>query len=218
MMTTHLELELQDLTRKIMEMADIAIEAVEESVESLKNIDVKLAERVIQKDSVLDQLEMHIDEECCRILVTKQPAAADLRLIIAILKSNTDLERIGDLATNIARETIRLEGKSLLKPLIDIPRMAELCVSMIKMAFRAILEKDIDAAKSCISIDKQVDELNMQINRELFSFMVEKPTTMTQAFGLIMVAKALERIGDHATNIAERAVYYIEGQDIRHQE
>jgi len=139
-------------------------------------------------------------------------------LIIAILKSNTDLERIGDLATNIARETIRLEGKSLLKPLIDIPRMAELCVSMIKMAFRAILEKDIDAAKSCISIDKQVDELNMQINRELFSFMVEKPTTMTQAFGLIMVAKALERIGDHATNIAERAVYYIEGQDIRHQE
>lgn len=217
-MTTHLELELQDLTRKIMEMADIAIEAVEESVESLKNIDVKLAERVIQKDSVLDKLEMHIDEECCRILVTKQPAAADLRLIIAILKSNTDLERIGDLATNIARETIRLEGKSLLKPLIDIPRMAELCVSMIKMAFRAILERDIDSAKSCISIDKQVDELNMQINRELFAFMMEKPTTMTQAFGLIMVAKALERIGDHATNIAERAVYFIEGQDIRHQE
>ncbi len=217
-MTTHLELELQDLTRKIMEMADVAIESVEESVESLKNIDVKLAERVIQKDSVLDKLEIHIDEECSRILVTKQPAAADLRLIIAILKSNTDLERIGDLATNIARETIRLEGKSLLKPLIDIPRMAELCVSMIKMAFRAILERDIDAAKSCISIDKQVDELNMQINRELFAFMMEKPTTMTQAFGLIMVAKALERIGDHATNIAERAVYFIEGQDIRHQE
>ncbi len=218
MMTTHLELELQDLTRKIMEMADVAIESVEESVESLKNIDVKLAERVIQKDSVLDKLEIHIDEECSRILVTKQPAAADLRLIIAILKSNTDLERIGDLATNIARETIRLEGKSLLKPLIDIPRMAELCVSMIKMAFRAILERDIDAAKSCISIDKQVDELNMQINRELFAFMMEKPSTMTQAFGLIMVAKALERIGDHATNIAERAVYFIEGQDIRHQE
>lgn len=217
-MTTHLELELQDLTRKIMEMADIAIEAVENAVESLKNIDVKLAEKVIQKDTVLDKLEIHIDEECSRILVTKQPAAGDLRLILTILKSNTDLERIGDLATNIARETIRLEGKSLLKPLVDIPRMAELCVSMIKLAFRAILEKDIEAAKQCIAIDRQVDDLNMQIYRELFTIMMEKPSTMTQAFGLIMVAKALERVGDHATNIAERAVYYIEGQDIRHQE
>ncbi|MCX7677979.1 MAG: phosphate signaling complex protein PhoU [Spirochaetes bacterium] len=217
-MTTHLELELQDLTRKIMEMADIAIESLENAVESLKNIDVKLAEKVIQKDSVLDKLEIHIDEECSRILVTKQPAAADLRLIIAILKANTDLERIGDLATNIAKETIRLEGKSLLKPLVDIPRMAELCISMIKLAFRAILEKDIELAKQCISIDKQVDDLNMQIYRELFTIMMERPSTMSQAFGLIMVAKALERVGDHATNIAERAVYFIEGQDIRHQE
>jgi phosphate transport system protein len=217
-MTTHLELELQDLTRKIMEMADIAIEAVEQAVESLKNIDVKLAEKVIQKDTVLDKLEIHIDEECSRILVTKQPAAADLRLIIAIQKSNTDLERIGDFATNIARETIRLEGKSLLKPLVDIPRMAELTVSMIKLAFRAILERDIDAAKQCIMIDREVDDLNMQVNRELFTIMMEKPSTMTQAFGLIMVAKALERVGDHATNIAERAIYYIEGLDIRHQE
>ncbi|MEJ5362861.1 MAG: phosphate signaling complex protein PhoU [Spirochaetota bacterium] len=217
-MPTHLEQELNDLLRKILEMADIAIEAVTDAVQSLKTIDVKLAEKVIQKDSALDKLEIAIDEECGRILVTKQPAAGDLRLILAILKSNTDLERIGDLATNIAKETIRLEGKSLLKPLIDIPRMMEICIKMIKLAFQAITEKNIEYARQCIGLDKDVDELNMQINRELFSFMVENPATISPAFGLIMVAKALERIGDHATNIAERAIYYIEGEDIRHQE
>lgn len=217
-MSTHLEQELNELIRKILEMADIAIEAVEDSVQSLKNIDVKLAEKVIQKDTTLDTLEILIDEECVRILVTKQPAAADLRLILALFKSNTDLERIGDFATNIAKETIRLEGKSLLKPLIDIPRMEKICIDMIKLAFRAITEKNIDYAKRCIDMDKEVDELNMQINRELFSFMVENPATISPAFGLITVARALERIGDHATNIAERAVYYIQGEDIRHQE
>ncbi|GAB4219459.1 MAG: phosphate signaling complex protein PhoU [Spirochaetota bacterium] len=217
-MATHLEQELNDLLRKILGMADIAIEAVTDAVQSLKTIDVKLAEKVIQKDSALDKLEIVIDEECGRILVTKQPAAGDLRLILAILKSNTDLERIGDLATNIAKETIRLEGKSLLKPLIDIPRMTEICIKMIKLAFQAITEKNIEYARQCIAMDKDVDELNMQINRELFSFMVENPATISPAFGLIMVAKALERIGDHATNIAERAIYYIEGEDIRHQE
>ncbi len=217
-MLTHLEQELNDLVRKILEMADIAIEAVTDAVQSLKNLDVKLAEKVLQRDTILDKLEIAIDEECSRLLVTKQPAAGDLRLILAILKSNTDLERIGDLATNIAKETIRLEGKSLLKPLIDIPRMTELCIKMITMAFQAITEKNIEYARQCIALDKDVDELNMQINRELFSFMVENPATISSAFGLIMVARSLERIGDHATNIAERAIYYIEGEDVRHQE
>ncbi len=187
-------------------------------MQSLKSLDVKLAEKVLQRDTILDKLEIAIDEECGKILVTKQPAAGDLRLILAILKSNTDLERIGDLATNIAKETIRLEGKSLLKPLIDIPRMSELCIKMITLSFQAITQKNIEYAKQCIAMDKDVDELNMQINRELFSFMVENPATISPAFGLIMVARALERIGDHATNIAERAIYYIEGEDVRHQE
>ena len=217
-MTTHLQQELENISQKIYEMADLAIEAIQNSVKSLKTADSPLAESVIQKDVKLDQLEIDIDEDCIRVLVTKQPAAADLRLVLAILKANTDLERIGDLATGIAKETIRLNGKAPLKPLVDIPRMSEMAITMIKMAFRSFTEKNVDLAHECIEMDKQIDELNMQVYRELFSFMAENPATISQALGLISVSKALERIGDHATNLAERAIYFIEGEDIRHQE
>jgi phosphate transport system protein len=217
-MPTHLELELQGITAKIFMMADLAIESIQNSVESLKGQDPKLAEHVLQRDNELDRLEVLIDEECIRLLVTRQPAAADLRLILTIIKTNTDLERIGDLSTNIANETLNSMGKPLLKPLVDIPRMAEIAVNMIKMAFRAISEKNPSLARDCIALDRQVDAINMQIYRELFSYMAENPSTISPSLGLIMVAKALERIGDHATNIAERAIYYIEGEDIRHQE
>jgi phosphate transport system protein len=216
-MPTHLEQELENVRIKIFEMADLAIEAINTSVESLKNSDMNLAQQVIRKDATLDQLEIFIDEECIRVLVTKQPAAADLRLVLAMLKINTDLERIGDMATNIARETIRLNGKPTLKPLVDIPIMARYSIEMIKDAFLAISEKNVQRAKNVIEKDKEIDALNTQIYRELFSYMMENAHTISQAMGLIMVSKALERIGDHATNIAERAVYYIEGADIRHQ-
>lgn len=217
-MTTHLQQELENISQKIFQMADLAIESIQNSVTSLKNVDTAMAESVIQKDTKLDQLEISIDEDCIRVLVTKQPAAADLRLVLAILKANTDLERIGDLATSIAKETIRLDGRSPLKPLVDIPRMSEMGINMIKLAFRSFTERNADLARDCIEMDKQVDDLNMQVYRELFSFMAENPSTISQALGLISVSKALERIGDHATNLAERAIYYIEGEDIRHQE
>ncbi len=217
-MTTHLQQELENISQKIYEMADLAIEAIQNAVKSLKTADSPLAESVIQKDVKLDQLEIDIDEDCIRVLVTKQPAAADLRLVLAILKANTDLERIGDLATGISKETIRMNGKTPLKPLVDIPRMSEMAITMIKMAFRSFTEKNVDIAHECIEMDKQIDELNMQVYRELFSFMAENPATISQALGLISVSKALERIGDHATNLAERAIYFIEGEDIRHQE
>ncbi len=217
-MSTHLEQDLQAISARIYQMADLAIESIRDSVDSLKNQDSRLAELVIQRDSELDKLEVLIDEECIRLLVTRQPAAADLRLILTITKTNTDLERIGDLSSNIAKEALDSIGKPLLKPLVDIPRMGDLDITMIKMAFRAISEKNADLARECIAMDRQVDEINIQIYRELFSFMAENPSTISPSLGLIMVAKALERIGDHATNIAERAVYYIEGEDIRHQE
>ncbi len=216
-MPTHLEQELENVRLKVFEMADLAIEAISGSVESLKKSDIQMAERVIQKDTVLDRLENTIDEECIRILVTRQPAAADLRLVLAMLKINTDLERIGDLATSIARETIKLDGKPTLKPLVDIPVMAALTIEMIKEVFLAITEKNAERAKNVIGRDHEIDALNIQIYRELFSYMMENAGTITQALGLIMVSKALERIGDHATNLAERAVYYIEGEEIRHQ-
>ncbi len=217
-MITHLEQELEAVKSKVFEMSDLAIEAISKAVESMKKGDTKLAEKVIQGDTELDRLEITIDEECIRILVTKQPAAKDLRLVTAFLKINTDLERIGDLATNIAKETIRLNGKPPVKPLIDIPRMAALCIEMIKESFLAFSERDVTRARNVIGRDKEIDELNLQIYRELFSYMAENPHNMSQSLGLIMVSKALERIGDHTTNIAERAIYYIEGIDVRHED
>lgn len=217
-MTTHLEQELESIKYKIYKMADCAMEAIVASIEALKNADMKLAEKIIKNDTVMDNLEIELDDECVKLLVTRQPAAGDLRFILAILKVNTDLERIGDLATNVAKETIRLDGQQLVKPLVDIPQMAEIAISMLKDAFRSITERNVELAREIIMRDEKIDELNLQVYRELFSFMAENPRNMSQCLGLIMVAKALERIGDHITNIGERAVYYIEGVDIRHGE
>lgn len=215
-MHTHLEMELEQIKIKIFQMADYAMEAVSSSVASLKNSDIPLAKRVISNDERVNRLEVEIDDECIRILVTRQPAASDLRFILAMLKINTDLERIADLATGIAKETIRINGAQLIKPLIDIPRMSEIAVRMINVSFASITERDVGKAKSVISMDLEIDELNTQIYRELFTYMSEMPKNLSQGFSLITVAKALERIGDHAKNIAERAVYYIQGEDIRH--
>ncbi len=215
-MTTHLEQELEAVKSKMFEMADLAMESIYRSIDALKQSSTKLAEDVIKKDTALDDLEKALDEECIRILVTKQPAAVDLRLVLSILKINTDLERIGDLAGNIAKEALRLNGRPPIKPLVDIPRMADICVDMLKAALGAFAEKKPDAALAVIDRDREIDELNMQVYRELFTFMAENPHVMSEALGLIMVSKNLERIGDHATNIAEKAIYYIEGEDVRH--
>ncbi len=215
-MKTHLEQDLENARAKIFEMADLVIEAVVKAIDSLKNSDNSLAERVIDDDSRLDALETLIDDMCIRILVTKQPAAVHLRLVLAMLKMNTDLERIGDLATNIAKEVIKFEGRPLIKRPLDITRMASIAIEMIQESFLSISEKNVQRAKDVIEKDNEIDELNIQVYRELFSYMAENPKTISDALGLIMIAKALERIGDHATNIAERAIYYIEGTDVRH--
>jgi len=217
-MTTHLEQELEAIKSKVFEMADLAIESIAKSIQAMKNSDARLAEQVLREDSLLDSLEVEIDNGCVRVLVTRQPAAVHLRFVLAMLKINTDLERIGDLSTNIADEAIQLHGRPALKPLVDIPRMGEIAIGMLRDVFTAITERDAGLAREIIDRDRDIDTLNMQVYRELFSYMAENPHTISHALGLIMVAKALERIGDHVTNIAERAVYYIEGIDIRHKE
>lgn len=217
-MTTHLELELENIKSKMFEMADLAIESIAISVRAMKESDAHLAEQVLRDDSLLDNLEIEIDNECIRVLVTRQPAAVHLRFVLAMLKINTDLERIGDLSTNIANEAINLHGRSTLKPLVDIPRMADIAIAMLRDVFTAITERDAELAREIIARDRDIDTLNMQVYRELFTYMAENAHNISQALGLIMVSKALERIGDHVTNIAERAIYYIEGVDIRHTE
>ncbi len=215
-MTTHFENELEIIRRKIFRMADLAMESISMAVESLKKGDCDRADGIIRDDAVFDSLEVDIDESCLRFLVTRQPAAVDLRLVLAMLKINTDLERIGDLCGNIAKETIRQAGAKPFKELIDIPRMAQIDIGMLKDTFDAITARDGQKARLVIERDREVDALNMQVYRELFSYMAEDPRLISRALGYIMVAKHLERIGDHVTNIAERAVYYIEGVDIRH--
>ena len=216
-MQTHLEMDLEQIKIKIFQMADYAMEAVTSSVAALKSSDLDLATIIIKNDERINRLEIEIDDECIKFLVTRQPAASDLRFILAMLKINTDLERIADLASNIAKETIRINGTPLIKPLIDIPRMSEIAVKMINTAFISITEKNVEKAKSVIEMDADIDELNMQIYRELFTYMGESSKNISQSLSLISVAKSLERIGDHTKNIAERAVYYIQGEEIRHQ-
>jgi phosphate transport system protein len=216
-MQTHLEMDLEQIKIKIFQMADYAMEAVTSSVAALKSSDLDLAKVIIKNDEKINRLEIEIDDECIKFLVTRQPAASDLRFILAMLKINTDLERIADLASNIAKETIRINGTPLIKPLIDIPRMSEIAVKMINTAFISITEKNVEKAKSVIEMDTDIDELNMQIYRELFTYMGESSKNISQSLSLISVAKSLERIGDHTKNIAERAVYYIQGEEIRHQ-
>lgn len=214
-MITHLEHEIENIKRKVFTMTDAAIEAINDSIEALMNLDDKLAAKVIQGDTRIDKLEIQIDDDCVRTLVTQQPAASDLRLILSFLKINTDLERIADIAANIAKEAIRLEGRPRVTTTVDIPAMAATCIKMIKTAFEAMTIRDVSMAAEIISVDREVDELNIQLYRELFAMMGDNPQIMPQALGLIMVAKSLERIGDHAKNIAERVIYYIEGVDVR---
>jgi phosphate transport system protein len=216
-MLTHLEIDIENIKMKIFNMADLSIEAVSSAIASLKKGDIKLSKKIVQNDSLIDQLEIDIDNECIKILATRQPAATDLRFILAILKVNTDLERIADLAVNIAHQVLQINGQPLIKPLVDIPRMGEIAVDMIKESFVSITEKSVEKAKAVIAMDDEIDKLNMQVNRELFTYMVESFKNIPQSLSLIAIAKALERIGDHATNIAERAVYYIQGDDIRHK-
>ncbi len=211
------EHELKELSSQIYKMAELSSEAIVKSVDSLKNSKIDLAREIIENDNIIDSLEVEIDNECIKLLVTRQPAAVHLRLVLSYLKINTDLERIADLCTNIAKETIRLKGRPTLKPLVDIPRMAEISIEMLKKALRAFSEKNEKPAEEVIEMDNAIDELNLQIYRELFSYMAENPAKISEALGLIMVSKALERIGDHVTNIAERAIYYIKGIDIRHE-
>jgi phosphate transport system protein len=217
-MKTHLEQDLENARAKLFEMSDLVIESIVNAGNSLKYSDSKLAQKVIDGDSQLDELENTIDELCIKILVTKQPAAIHLRLVLAILKINTDLERIGDLATNIAKEAKKFSGRPIFKSPIDIDRMANITIEMIKNSFYSISEKNVELARAVIEKDNELDELHYQIYRELFSYMVEDPKKISDSLSLIMTAKAFERIGDHATNIAERAIYYIEGVDVRHSD
>lgn len=212
---THYETELSALKQKLLLMASHAETAVNQAVRGLVERNPDLCQAVAEADDKLDRLEIEIDEDALRLL-TKAPLAQQLRLITVAMKISGDLERIGDEATTISRRALELMGEAQLKPYIDIPRMAQFALSMLKDALDAFVTGDTGKARGVIPRDKEVDLLNRQLHRELAGYMAENPATITRSLHLMTISKALERIADHAKNVAEEAVYLYEARDIRH--
>jgi phosphate transport system protein len=208
--------ELQGLKEKLLEMAARAEEQIGRAVLSLKERKEELAQEVLEKEDAVNMLDIEIDELCLRLLALRQPMAADLRFITSAMKISSDLERIGDLAFNIAERALRLLKYPQLKPLIDIPRMAEISQQMVRDAIRSFINNDDALAGNVCKRDDEVDGLNDQIFRELLTFMISDPSTITRAVELILVGRHLERIADHATNIAEDVIYMVKGKTIKH--
>jgi len=211
----HFEQELDELKAKLLGMAVAAETAVTRAIKALVERDDTLAARIKEEDKILDRFEMEIDEMAVDLL-TKAPLASQLRMITVAMKAAHDLERVGDEATTIARRALELNAEPQLKPYVDIPRMATLAMAMLKDAMQSFVDRDPAKARSVIPRDKEVDALNKQLHRELVSFMVEKPATITRGLHLMVISKSLERIADHGTNIAEDVVYLCEAKDIRH--
>lgn len=216
-MERHFDEELSELREKLLRLASLADQSVVQALKALVQRDDAIAARVHEDDDLLDRLEVEIDDFCIRLLALRQPAAKDLRFIAMAMKISTELERVGDQAVNIAHRAEELSKEPLLKPLVDIPRMAEIARGMIIDSLDAFIKEKPAIARQVIRRDSQVDQLNDQLQRELTSFMIENPATITRALKLMTVAHNLERIGDHATNIAEEIVFLYEARDIRHE-
>jgi phosphate transport system protein len=203
--------ELAMLEREILRMGALVEEQMARAVQSLSERDLELADRVIADDDLVDALEMDIERRCLRLLALQQPMASDLRTISTALKIITDLERMADHAADIAKVTKRLQGEELIKPLVDIPRMATVAAHMVRAALNAYIERDVDMALDMIRMDDEVDHLYGEIFRELLTIMRERPETVHQATYLLFVANYLERIADHATNLGEWVMYVVTG-------
>ncbi|MCU0791524.1 MAG: phosphate signaling complex protein PhoU [Opitutaceae bacterium] len=210
--------ELETFRSDLLRMGEVAVRQVRDALQALVTGDVKLAERVIAADDELDELEKRIDTEAIRYMNLRSPIATELRLVIVGMKASHDLERVGDEATNIAKRALRLAAEPPLKPYVDIPRMAGIAVEMLRDALECFLHADNAKAVAVVKRDKEVDALNKQLYRELSSYMVEQPGTISRALELMFISKGIERIADHATNIAEEMVFLSDAQDIRHDE
>ena len=215
-MVRHFEEELTRLKEKILKMGALVEAQIAGSIKALVERDTALARQTIQNDHQVNAMDVEIDEECIRLLALYQPAARDLRFITTAMKITTDLERMSDLSEDICERAIELAEEPLLKPYIDIPRMAESAQKMVRETLDAFVNKDAALARKVCSEDQFIDDLTHQIFRELLSYMAEDQTTISRAIRISFIAKYIERIGDHATHIAEMVVYLVEGKIIRH--
>jgi len=216
MMQRHFDEELKTLKEKILRMGAMVEEQIAHAIKAMVERDSALARRVIQNDHQVNALDVEVDEDCLRLIALHQPMAGDLRFLTTAMKISTELERMSDLAENISERAIELNEEPQLKPYIDIPLMAEHAQRMVKESLDSFVNGNSDLARKVCRDDDYIDNLNHQIFRELLSFMIEDPQTTTRAIRISFVSKTLERIADHATNIAELVVYLVEGKIIRH--
>ena len=210
------EEQLGQLRTAVLEMGGLVEEQIGRAVQALIQRDQALARATIERDHTVNRFDVEIDDLSLKLLALRQPAARDLRLITTALKITTDLERIGDMATHIAERAIELAGEVPIKPYIDIPRMADVARDMLRRSLDAFVREDTELALGVCLADDMIDQLHEQLFRELLSYMVENPATVSRAMRLLFVSKYLERVGDHATNIAEMVIFMVKGRSIRH--
>jgi phosphate transport system protein len=212
----HFQEELEALQGRLLEMGGLAEERVRAAVQGLASRDTAAIEKVMRGDEPVNRLHIEVDERCFRLLALYQPMATDLRAIVAAVKINTDLERVGDLAVNIAEAAIRYVGHPPVKKLIDIPKMGDIAQSMLRDSLDAYVKRDTALAHHVLNEDDQLDGLKTQVFRELLTYMLQDPATVEPSLDLILVSRHLERIGDHATNIAEDVIFMVSALDVRH--
>lgn len=216
-MERHLDQELEDLKKQLLKMGTLVETAIFSSVEALKQLSLDEANKVIMDDKIIDELENAIDEKCLDLLALRQPMAVDLRFITMSMKISTDLERMADLAVDIAQRVLDLAGKPLLKPLIDIPKLTKLAQQMVKDALDSFVNKDADLAGKVILLDSEADKLRNLVQKELIEdYMSKDSSTAPRAVPLLLIARHLERICDHATNIAEDVIYMVNAKVVKH--
>lgn len=203
---------LRALEEDVVRMGSLAGDLIHRAVEALKHQDVQAAEAVIVEDDVVDRLHLDLEDRVAKLMATQQPMASDLRVLMAVLAISIDLERMADHAEGIAKATRRLSKEPLIKPLVDIPYMERLVQEMLQDALQAFVQRDVARAESLAKKDDVVDALRSQVFRELITYMVEDPRTISRALDLILVAQHLERAADHVTNVAERVIYLVTGE------
>jgi phosphate transport system protein len=211
------EQELRTLREKLLAMGSRAEGQIAQAVRALAERDDKLAQQVIERDSEIDRDELEIDQLAQTILATRQPVASDLRFLTMSLKFVTDLERIGDLATNIAKRALELNRMPQLKPYVDLPHMAQLVQGNLGDVLDSFVHQDADKAARAIEVDQEIDRMNASVFAELIAFVATDPATVTRVIPLTSVARYLERIGDHVKNLAEEVIYLVRGRDVRHR-
>jgi phosphate transport system protein len=212
----HFQEELDQLKSRLLEMGGLAEERVRSAIEGLVERDGALVDQVVAGDAPINQLHIEIDGRCVKLLALHQPMAVDLRMILSAVKINTDLERVGDLAINIAEAALRYLAHPSVKELIDIPRMAGIAQTMLRDALDAFVTRDTALAQRVLDADDELDALKTQVFRDLLTYMLQSPQTIEPALDLILVSRHLERIGDHATNIAEDVIFMVSAKDVRH--